>query len=193
MARVIRARLQGPMLVRAQVHDARAQATQIVEAAHAQAAALRASALDEARVLARAEVAQVLLEGARARDQAVTEVARAALQAALQVAERIVGEALDSKPQRIIEMLVPLLARVRRARSVVVRVHAEDAHVLRAALATLIARVGLEGTLEIAHDPGITRGGCSVESNIGEIDARIETRICELGRALGQDTTRATS
>jgi flagellar biosynthesis/type III secretory pathway protein FliH len=52
-------------------------------------------------------------------------------------------------------------------------------------LSTLAGHEALEGALEVAGDPAITHGGCVIESDLGELDARLETRVSELGRALG--------
>jgi flagellar biosynthesis/type III secretory pathway protein FliH len=65
------------------------------------------------------------------------------------------------------------LERVRRASRVRVRVHPSDAAQL------------IELEAEVVEDPSITRGGCVVESELGEVDARLEVRLDALARAIG--------
>ena len=84
--------------------------------------------------------------------------------------------------------LAPHLARVRRAQHIVLKLHPADAHWLAPHAAELRERVGLPGDIEVRADASISRGGCLVESSLGRIDARIETRLSELTRALGLST-----
>jgi flagellar biosynthesis/type III secretory pathway protein FliH len=57
--------------------------------------------------------------------------------------------------------------------------------------AALQLRAGLDCPIELHSDAQITRGGCVIESNLGELDARIETRLSELARALGLEEPNA--
>jgi flagellar assembly protein FliH len=77
------------------------------------------------------------------------------------------------------------LARVRRAQGIVLKVHPLDAAWLQQHATELSQRAELEGQLELRADATIARGGCLIESTLGEVDARIETRIAELARVLG--------
>jgi flagellar biosynthesis/type III secretory pathway protein FliH len=70
----------------------------------------------------------------------------------------------------------------------VLRLHPEDAGWLAQhehALAELCKLSQLEGSLELRTDPTLTRGGCCIESNLGDLDARVETRLTLLAAALG--------
>jgi flagellar assembly protein FliH len=70
----------------------------------------------------------------------------------------------------------------------VLRLHPDDATWLEqnpTALSELREQQTLASSLELRPDPSITRGGCVVESNIGELDARVETRLTLLAAALG--------
>jgi flagellar biosynthesis/type III secretory pathway protein FliH len=40
-----------------------------------------------------------------------------------------------------------------------------------------MAALELEGSLELAPDATLSRGGCVLTSNLGEVDAQIETRL----------------
>ena len=75
------------------------------------------------------------------------------------------------------------LARVRAAHTVCVYVHPEDLGLLESA-AVLEARAELDGVLTLVADAGLSRGGCVVESNVGDVDARLETRVERVRAAL---------
>jgi type III secretion system HrpE/YscL family protein len=184
MTRVIRADRGGPAVIPAAVADAREQARAIVARAQAEAAALHARLLDEARVQARAELAAEHAALAQAHAGECAALERQAVELALLAARQIVGETLALAPERIVAIAAPLLTRLRRARRVVLRVHPDDAGTLELALAALRERTGMHGSLHIEGDIGVARGGCIASSDAGTLDARVETRIDALARAL---------
>lgn len=177
-----------PRVVPGEVYDARGEAARIVEAAERQAAEIRATAeRDGARIReearrgglesARAEVAALLLRASEAHDRLLAGAEKELATLAIAAAKRIVGEELAAAPERIGHVVSDVLARARRARNVRVRVHPDDV----AALRKMHPNAAVEG------DPAITRGGCVVETDLGELDARLEVQLGALARALGCD------
>jgi flagellar assembly protein FliH len=104
---------------------------------------------------------------------------------ALVLAAKLAGRAFEREPEALDALIEPLLARVRRARKVLLRVSPEAAAYVEGRVASLIEAVELKGALEVVADPAIEAGGCLIESSLGELDARLETRVSELARALG--------
>jgi flagellar assembly protein FliH len=185
MARVIRAQRSGSSVVRAEVYDAGREATRILERAHAEAEAVRAKAFAAGHAAGQAAAAQQLFDVAKLRHDTLRSTERQALQAVLLVAAQLVGETLSADPQPLVESIAKQLARVRRAQSIVLKVHPLDAAWLQQNASALSQHAELEGQLELRADATISRGGCLIESTLGEVDARIETRIAELARVLG--------
>jgi type III secretion system HrpE/YscL family protein len=185
MARVIRADRNGPTVVPAAAADASERARAIVERAEAQAEATRDAALADARAQARAELAAQLLELAAEREKQLAALEPQVIQLALLAAKRIVGDELAANPSRVADLVAPLLARVRRARQVTLRVHPDDRSQLEASLAALRTRSELAGSLALETDPALGRGDCVVISDAGVLDARIDTQLHALARALG--------
>jgi flagellar assembly protein FliH len=185
MGRVIRARRSGPSVVPGEVFDAQHEARRILAEAHSQADLLRAAAVAEGRQAGQVQAAKQLFDVARLRGETVRKAEEQAMQAVLLVAAELLGETLRAEPERISALLEPHLTRVRRAESLVLRLHPDDAHWLSENGASLRAYVGVECAIELRADADIARGGCLIESNLGELDARIETRLTELARALG--------
>jgi flagellar biosynthesis/type III secretory pathway protein FliH len=185
MARVIRAQRTGPSVLHAEVYDARREATQIVETARAEADTLRAAVLAAGHAAGHAAAAKQLFDIAKLRHETLRSVEQHALQAVLLVAAELVGKTLSAEPSQIAALLAPHLARIRRAQSIVLKVHPSDADWLQQHAAELTQRADLEGQLELRPDASIARGGCLIESTLGQVDARVETRLAELARALG--------
>lgn len=158
------------------VREAREEAERIISDAHAEAERIRAdlerALREKAQEDARAELAaeRVALERAR---RAMLDDAEATVRTlALAVARRLVAEELETHPERIRSIVREASERVRRASRVRVRVSPADC----AALGPLDA--------EIVEDPSVERGGCVVESDLGDVDARLEVRLEALARAL---------
>jgi type III secretion system HrpE/YscL family protein len=186
---VIRAHRRGPHIVPAAAHDARTEAAAILTHARDEAERIRAHARDEGRTEGRAEVAATLVRLAEARDRALTSLETQVTEIAFLAATRLVGDALAREPTRIGDVVGPLLARVRRARQVTLRVHPDDRTALASALPTLARESELAGAVTIEADPAVARGGCIVTSDAGVLDARVEVRLDALRAALGADPT----
>ena len=112
------------------------------------------------------------------------EMARAVAQTALRLARQVVRSELATRPEAVAtvaqEALETLLL---SARHITLRVHPDDhALVVEGAGEVLAARGA-----RVVADPEIARGGCLVESNIGVIDATIETRWRRAAAAIGAD------
>jgi len=104
---------------------------------------------------------------------------------ALAIARQVVRRELKADPAQILTIvretvqLLPLTAR-----DVRIVLHPEDAALVRERLAP--ANTGRAWT--IAEDPMITRGGCRVTSETGQIDARLEAQLASvIGAVLGED------
>jgi flagellar assembly protein FliH len=88
----------------------------------------------------------------------------------------LLSEELQLSPTHIRRVLERELLRVRTATQLIVRVHPDDLALL-ASSADYVATLELAGSLEFVSDATLARGGCVLTSNLGEIDARIETRL----------------
>jgi flagellar assembly protein FliH len=196
MGRVIRAERSGPQVVRAEMSVANRAADQIVgeaqrEAEHilaearSQAELLRAAASTEGFAAGQADAAKQLFDVARLRSEVLRKAEQEALRAVLLVAAELLGETLQAEPSQIAVLLEPHLARIRRAEAIVLRLHPADASWLERHEGELRKRAGLDCPIELRSDAEIARGGCVIESNLGELDARVETRLAALARALG--------
>jgi type III secretion system HrpE/YscL family protein len=177
-----------------EVHDARERAREILAQAEKEAAALRAAALADAQEARRrglaegheeglARATEVLARAHAERDALLSGVDREVVDLALGAARKILGREVSERAAAV-EIVAQALAAVRRARQVRVRVSPEDALVLRAAEPILTARLAQGAGFELLEDPGIARGGCIVETESGQVDARLESQLAALRRAL---------
>jgi len=188
MGRVIRAERMGPAVVTVETLHARASAQSIRAQAERDAEAIRRDAEHAGYVAGNAAAAKLLFELQQLRSDLIERTQREATQVALLVAGELLGQSLRADPALVQSLLAPHLARMRRAQQLVLRLHPDDIAWLQEhpqQLEALCKTSQLEGSISLRADPEITRGGCVVESNLGALDARVETRLQLIGEALG--------
>jgi flagellar biosynthesis/type III secretory pathway protein FliH len=171
---------------RAVLAEAEAQANRIRADAEAASASVFARAVEEGRREGHARAAAVLLqaEAERGRRLAALEGEVAAL--ALAVARKVLGDALAADRSAVVALASRALAEVRDRREVSVRVHPADAPALRDAASSLGALVARAGGISIQEDRALAPGDVLVETEAGRVDARIDTQLALLERALAE-------
>jgi flagellar assembly protein FliH len=121
------------------------------------------------------------------------EMERALLALALAIGSQLARRTLRCEPAQIIAIVRESLKQLPLAsRDVRVRLHPEDAAVVRAQLAPVAG----EHAWTLIDDATLTRGGCFIESEHSQLDARFESRLQALvASALGDErgAERATS
>jgi flagellar biosynthesis/type III secretory pathway protein FliH len=147
------------------------------KAASAPASVDREAALAEVTNLLVCARAAAASERAAAKD--------AALVLARKMAEKIVGRAVDLEPAIMGEIAGQALAACRaRAGSVVLRVHPEDLAAIEQTRAQWLKRIADDTDVRLLADDSVGRYGCVVETPVGRLDARLQTQLDALDRAL---------
>jgi|HubBroStandDraft_5_1064220.scaffolds.fasta_scaffold127056_2 flagellar assembly protein FliH len=113
------------------------------------------------------------------------EMERALLSLALAIGSQLARRTLRQEPAQIIAIVRECLKQLPLAsRDVRVRLHPEDAAVVRAQLAPVAG----EHAWTLIDDATLTRGGCRIESEHSQLDARFESRLQALvASALGDE------
>ncbi len=187
---------RGRVLAR-EVVDAGAEARRILDRARGEAEALVArakkdaeqtirAAADEARAAATAELAAGFL-ALRAREERRAEHdLERTTEVALVLAERLVREAIELRPERVVAMARGALGEVRGARRAVLELHPLDAEAVRGHL----EGAGLpREAIEIRQAPELARGDLRLHTDLGTLDARLSVQLERLAAAL-QDALR---
>jgi flagellar biosynthesis/type III secretory pathway protein FliH len=166
-ARVVRPRSR---IVRGEIADASAEARRIRDQARRDGfeAGRREGLAAAAGVLVAAQV-----EAGRRLDRSAADVARIAVHAA----RTLLGAELSARPDLVRETVDRALNRARRGRRLLLHVNPADVETLGE----------LPPNLEVVADVSIARGGCLVRDGKRTIDARLETRIDAIRRALHGD------
>jgi flagellar biosynthesis/type III secretory pathway protein FliH len=163
---------------RARTLVARAQTTadEIVEHARREAAEKRLGALVEARAEAAARVAAHALALAEHEGRALERNLDRIVEVARVLAERLLGEALELEPKRVLSLARRALEEARGARRVTIVAHPEDARLIEEALSSLKA----PGAAAVLVDPARARGSLRLDTDVGVLDADLAPQLDRL-------------
>lgn len=171
------------------VADAEARAQALLAAAHSEAEVLREAARRageaEGRAAAEAAFTTLAVEARVESDRLRAEAMPAARTLAVRMAEKIVGHAVDLQPALLGQMAARVLESARARTGVLrLRVHPEDLTAVEAARPTLTARLAQTVSVRLIPDGSVGRYGCVVESPTARFDARLDTQLAALERAV---------
>lgn len=165
------------------VADAEAKSAQIIADAHRQADELRETAYREGREQAVAEFTETIAAALERRETAVREVEQDVLKLSVKLAEKIIGREIKTDKKTVADIVATALRNVRHREQLIIRVNPADFPQLEEIKSTF-SHTGRAEYLDFEPDPKIASGGCLIESEVGTVDARLETQLKILERAL---------
>jgi flagellar biosynthesis/type III secretory pathway protein FliH len=174
------------------VSEAKSRAQAIVAAAQAEADRIRNEARQEGYaeglVAGRAELRATAEPVVDALSHAIEElralqlraadlVEREAVVLAVEVAEKVVAGALEVEPERVLDVVRGALRALVERERVVIQVNPEDMEIVREGLDELRGSLGGMEHVDVQEERRVPRGGAVVRTTVGEIDARIRTKL----------------
>ncbi len=112
------------------------------------------------------------------------KVSRSIVKGALELAGIMIARALEAEPELVRNVVSMALAMVVTRTDMVVRSHPEDWQMVKEMIDSLETEHGNLGQVRVESDSGIDRGGCVIETEFGMIDARIDSQLNVIRRAL---------
>ena len=164
---------------------ARSKAAEMVAAAEASVRELHAAARAEGLAAGHAEAVAVVVA---ARTEAARErvaVSETVAQLACIVAAEVLGREAAGGLAVVRDVTVGVLAKVQRARVVLLRVCPEEVDGVRAGVTEWLKGTIEPDVLAVEADPSVGRGGVVVETNVGRIDGRLDVQLAAIALALG--------
>jgi len=177
------------------LEEARREAEALVARAREEAEALRAKARAEGYEEGRAEGLRTLAEAAErfeglCRDLAghkaalYREARDQVLELTLALVQKLLGPLTEQTEGVVVRVVERALQVLSDRETLTIRVNPEDLQVLLEAKPRLMRSFDGIRQLAVVEDPGVRRGGCQVQTPTAEIDARLETQLAELVRAV---------
>jgi flagellar biosynthesis/type III secretory pathway protein FliH len=100
------------------------------------------------------------------------------------IAEKVIGQQMKENDQAILGVVSQALDSA-IGNKILVRVHPSDYEKLKAQEAQLLSQVEATKTISFKEDDSVKVGGCIVESEIGTVDAQLDTQLSAIKKALG--------
>ena len=172
--------------------DAAARARTIVAAAEAEADRIRAAAAQQGyaegfeagRMEARTELAPAVnamgqaVEAVRAHQaEAADSVEGEAVSLALEIAEKVVAGALAVEPERVLDVIRGALRALVERERLVIMVNPDDLALVNEGIADLAGSLGGIEHVDVQEERRVQRGGAVVRTTVGDLDARISTKL----------------
>jgi flagellar biosynthesis/type III secretory pathway protein FliH len=172
-----------------ELSDAAERSRRILSEAKQQAAELRAEfernmdltrndMMIQARADAEIEVVTKALEIAALRQRTLDQTQDDIMTLAQVMAERVIGEELLLKPERLMYLAQKSIREARGSSRMVLYAHPDDAAYLTRALDILTTDGSAE--IRIQAEPEFAPGDIRIETDVGTLDARIGTQIANL-------------
>jgi flagellar assembly protein FliH len=102
------------------------------------------------------------------------------------IAEKVVRREIQADPSVQRTIIAEGLKRLREDEDVVIRVSPAHFEALQASLPAICGHQGVRGRVTLREDPSVTEGGCILETDQCELDARIEISLKRIEEALRQ-------
>ena len=163
------------------------KAAAIVAAAREEADRIRENAREEGRKEARAEANALLVKARIEREKIIASAEPQLVALGRRIAEKIIGRELEVDESVIVDVVRGAIATVRQQSEIIIRANPEDLEALEAGRQDLISVLARAKDVTLRGDPEISRGGCVVESELGTIDAQLETQLDVLQRILSSE------
>jgi len=171
------------------------EADALIEAAQADAAAIRAAARDafdaervrghrEGVEAARLEAAEQMITNVGSTIDYFEKVEQRMTELVLQCLRRIAA-GFDDR-QRVITVVRGALAAVRNQKQITLRIAPDRLDMLKAATDELLAAYPGIGYLDLVPDSRLHGDACIVETEIGIVEASMESQIAALGKAFAR-------
>lgn len=164
--------------------EAREKGAGIVLSAREEADRIREHAREEGRAEAYAEANALLVKARIEREKIIASAEPQLVGLGRRIAEKIIGRELEVNPDVIVDVVRQAIQTVRQQRELIVRVNPGDLQTLESRRADLIAVLARAKDVTLRGDSTISSGGCIVESELGTIDAQLETQLDVIERIL---------
>ena len=145
--------------------------------------AVRAQMAEEfAQAVAKAEQ---IIDTAKAEGlEMIFAAERQMIELVISIAGKVLAREFEENPFAVLPIVKAALAKVKDQDEFTIRVHPEDFEVLLQAKRELEMMVGREQGVNITVDRTLGKGGCVVDTPYGSVDARLDTQMENVKKAL---------
>jgi type III secretion system HrpE/YscL family protein len=155
---------------------ARERARQIVEEAEHQRESIIEQARQDGIAQGLAQWNEILAQATERTEELANHWEETMLRLSIKAAEKIIGEDLRIHPEGIVSIVRETLMSTRCGRHITIKVNDSQAHLVRERVDAL-KQLGTINEIAVVSSSSVPAGGCVVESELGVIDARLDTQL----------------
>lgn len=130
------------------------------------------------------QVQQLLNQAFEQKEAIIAEAEPFLLELSTAIAEQIVKQELESYPHKFVELIQHQITRFKEKDYITICVHPEDFEYIQSQRGHLLSVVNGETEIKIIPDHSVTPKGCVIRTAYGSIDARIDTQVEEIKKAI---------
>jgi flagellar assembly protein FliH len=124
---------------------------------------------------------QIVLQRAQdKRSEILQETEQEIINLVLLLARKVVKAIIESQRNVIVSNVVQALRKVKGRGNIIIRVNIADLKLTTTHTKDFISLVEGVKSVQVVEDPTVDEGGCIIETDFGEIDARISSQLAEL-------------
>jgi flagellar assembly protein FliH len=124
---------------------------------------------------------QVILERSQAkRSEILVETEQRIIELVILIARKVIKVISESQREVIISNVQDALRKVKGRGDIIIRVNTVDLQLATEHIQDFIQIFERSGAIQIQEDSSVDQGGCIIETDFGEIDARIASQLAEL-------------
>jgi len=127
---------------------------------------------------------QMLSELESLRRREVRTIEKEGVELALAVARKVVGQEIAAHPEAVAHLLRDAVRRLEHAGTLTIRMNPADLERLADVPSQLLKDLAEPGRVRFEADASLSAGGCFIESEAGDVDARVEQRFRIVEEAL---------
>jgi len=119
-----------------------------------------------------------------ARRQVLMEAETLVVDLAVAIARRVTGIQVETDPKALLTVVRTALEHIGDRSSLVIKVHADDLGIARRFARRWVEKMDAEAVLRVVVGDTVERGGCMIEGQTENVDARLEEQLGALHAAL---------
>ncbi|MDR2484354.1 MAG: flagellar assembly protein FliH [Treponema sp.] len=124
---------------------------------------------------------QLVLERAQdKRNEILVETEQRIIDLVILIARKVIKVISENQREVIISNVQEALRKVKGRGDVIIRVHTADLQLATEHLKDFIQMLEGSNNIQVQEDSSVDQGGCTIETDFGEIDARISSQLMEL-------------
>lgn len=128
------------------------------------------------------KLSQRIFEAEQAHEKVLAEAEPQIIRMVMDIAEKVIGRQIEKGA--IVDVVKNAISQA-AGRKIVVRIHPSDVPTIREREKDLFAALDQNQSVSVKEDEEIPPGGCIVETEMGTVDARLETQLNAIKKALG--------